>query len=168
MERRIQRIVFASLMAALICVTTLAIQIPSPLGGYINPGDALIILASSFLSPIYAFFAAAIGSALADVFVGYMLYVPATFAIKGMMALICALVIKKSFSNKVIILAAVGSLLSEIVMIVGYYVFEGFIYGFGASLVNVPFNAIQGGVGVILGTILVRAFANNRILNKNR
>ena len=39
-------------------------------------------------SPVYAFVSAGLGSALADVFSGYLVYAPATFVIKGLMALV--------------------------------------------------------------------------------
>ena len=55
----------------------------------------------------------------------------------------------------------VSGILAEIIMVLGYYVFEGFMYGFIASAVNIPANAIQGIVGLILGTILIRLSHNH-------
>ena len=49
-------------------------------------------------------------------------------------------------------------------MVFGYYVFEGFLYGFGASLVNIPANAVQGVAGLIIGTILVKIFEKSKII----
>ena len=56
----------------------------------------------------------------------------------------------------------VSGILAEIIMVLGYYVFEGFMYGFIASAVNIPANAIQGIVGLILGTILIKAFEKSK------
>ena len=75
------------MFAALICVATMIIKLPSPIGGYINVGDGIVLLCGWTLGPMYAFFVAGIGSALADIFAGYILYAPATFVIKGLMAL---------------------------------------------------------------------------------
>ena len=36
----------------------------------------------------------------------------------------------------------------EIVMVAGYYIFEGFMYGFAPSIVNIPMNGIQGIAGL--------------------
>ena len=83
-----QRIVMAALLAALTCVATMIIKIPSPLKGYLNLGDCVVLLAGWMLPPTYGFLAAGLGSALADTFSGYVTYVPATFVIKGLMALI--------------------------------------------------------------------------------
>ena len=43
-------------------------------------------------------------------------------------------------------------------MILGYFVFEGFLYGFAPSLVNIPANAVQGAAGLIVGLLLVKVF----------
>jgi len=163
-----QKIVFSSMIAALVCVATMVIKIPSPLGGYINLGDCIVLLAASVLSPWYGFFAAAIGSALADIFSGYAVYAPATFVIKGVMVLIAYGVYRllstriKPFASRII-----GGALSELFMIFGYFIFEGFIYGFGAVLVNVPANAVQGVAGLVVGMALVKLFEKNKIFLLN-
>lgn len=154
-----KKIVLTALMAALICVATMIIKIPSPLGGYINLGDCLVLISGWVLSPVYGFLAAGIGSALADLLSGYALYAPATFIIKGCMALI-AFGIFKLMKNKTRKLPArlIGGILAEIVMVGGYFIFEGFLYGFGASLVNIPPNCIQGVAGIVIGLLLVKVF----------
>ncbi len=154
-----KKIVLTALMAALICVATMIIKIPSPLGGYINLGDCLVLISGWILSPVYGFLAAGIGSALADLLSGYALYAPATFIIKGCMALV-AFGIFKLMKNKTRKLPSrlIGGILAEIIMVGGYFVFEGFLYGFGASLVNIPPNCIQGVAGIVIGLLLVKVF----------
>ena len=160
-----KRIVTASMLAALCCVATMIIKIPSPLKGYINLGDCVVLLSGWLLSPLYGFLAAGIGSALADVFSGYITYAPATFVIKGLMAIIAyfgfRLLHKRlgSFSSRII-----SGTLSEIIMILGYFIFEGFLYGFIPSLVNIPANAVQGVAGLIIGPILMKVFEKNKII----
>ena len=83
-----KKIVMAALIAALTCVATMIIKIPSPLEGYLNLGDCVVLLAGWTLSPIYGFLAAGLGSALADMFSGYVVYAPATLIIKDIMALL--------------------------------------------------------------------------------
>ena len=85
-----QRIVRAALLAALTCVATMIIKIPSPLKGYLNLGDCVVLLAGWMLPPVYGALAAGLGSGLADLFLGYVVYAPATFVIKGLMALVAA------------------------------------------------------------------------------
>ena len=92
MKNTLHKIIMAAMFASLACVATMIIKIPSPLNGYINLGDCVVLLAGWMLSPLYGFLAAGIGSALADVLSGYVMYAPATFIIKGMMALsVCLL-----------------------------------------------------------------------------
>lgn len=159
-----KQIVIAAMLAALTCVATMVIKIPSPLNGYLNLGDCVVLLAGWTLSPVYAFLAAGIGSALADLFSGYVLYAPATFVIKGLMALIAYYGFKLLNAKiGVRISRVIAGIFAEAVMVLGYFVFEGFIYGFGASAVNIPANSIQGVVGLILGYILVSVFKKNKI-----
>ena len=157
MHSKTKKIVIAALITALACVATMIIKIPSPLKGYINLGDCIVLVAGWMLSPIYGFLAAGLGSALADLFSGYITYAPATFIIKGAMALV-AFGCFKLLNKKTGKLAAqiIGAILAEIVMIAGYFVFEGFLYGFGPSLVNIPANAMQAVAGIIIGIILIK------------
>lgn len=50
-------------------------------------------------------------------------------------------------------------------MVLGYFVFEGPTYGFMASAVNIPANAVQGVAGLILGIVLVKIFKKSNIGN---
>ena len=164
MKTNTQKLVIASMLAALCCVATMIIKIPSPFKGYLNLGDCVVLLAGWIMSPAYGFGAAAIGSALADVFSGYVIYAPATFVVKGVMALI-AYFTQKVMQDKMgkTNSRIVGGILAEIMMIAGYFVFEGFLYGFAPSVVNIPANAVQGTVGLIVGIILVKMFEKTKM-----
>ena len=152
-----KKIVITALMASMVCVATMIIKIPSPMKGYLNIGDCIVLLCGWMLSGGYGFVAAGLGSALADLFSGYVLYAPATFIIKGAMALIafgcCKLMQKKTGRFPALL---VGAVLAEITMVLGYFVFEGFLYGFIPSAVNIPANAVQGAAGIILGIALMK------------
>ena len=164
MQSKTKKIVITALMAALVCVATMIIKIPSPLKGYINLGDCIVLLSGWLLSPGYGFLAAGIGSALADLLAGYVTYAPATFLIKGAMALI-AFECFKLMSQKLGKLPSqlIGGVLAEVLMILGYFVFEGFLYGFAPSIVNIPANAVQGVAGIIIGTALIKVFEKANI-----
>ena len=153
------------MLAALTCVATMVIKIPSPLNGYINLGDCIVLLSGWLLSPVYGFFAAGLGSALADLFSGYAAYAPATFLIKGLMALIACGGVKlfqkrvdKQFSR------IISGVTAELFMIAGYWLFEGFLYGFISSAMNIPANGLQGLAGLILGIILIHIFEKHKIM----
>ena len=157
MKTTAHKLVLSALLAALTCVATMIIRLPSVLGGYINLGDA-VVLASAFLLPKgYMFLSAGLGSALADLFAGYAVYAPATFVIKGLMT-IFAFDVFKLLHKKTTSLAAqiTGAVVAEIWMISGYLIFESFIYGFIPSLVNIPANAVQGVAGIVVGLMLTK------------
>lgn len=165
MNGKTKKIVIAALMAALACVATMIIKIPSPLNGYVNLGDCIVLVAGWMLSPTYGFLAAALGSALADVFSGYMTYAPATFLIKGVMALIAFYgfkVCRKRLGN--LTAGILSGIAAELFMILGYFVFEGFLYGFIPSAVNIPANGVQGIAGIVVGVLLAKIFEKSKVL----
>ena len=164
MHSKIKKIVLASLLAALVAVATMVIKIPSPMKGYLNLGDCAVLLAGWMLSPVYGFLAAGLGSAIADLILGYGTYAPATFLIKGLMALIAFYVLRLmhrgigKLPSRII-----GAVLAEIVMVMGYFVFEGFLYGFVPSAVNIPANAMQGVAGIVIGVSLIQVLERLRL-----
>ena len=165
MKSNTNKIVIASLLAALCCVATMIIKIPSPLKGYLNLGDCVVLLSGWLLSPVYGFLAAGMGSALADLFSGYVEYALATFIIKGLMAILAHFCFKKLHKKiRHTPSRIVGGILAETVMILGYFVFEGvFLYGFAPSVVNILPNAVQGTAGLIIGLILIKIFERSKI-----
>lgn len=166
MKTKTQKIVMAAMLAALVCVATMIVKIPSPLKGYLNLGDCVVLLSGWILSPVYGFLAAGIGSALADLFSGYVTYAPATFLIKGIMALIAYFGFAW-FQKGLPALPSriISGVLAEVFMVLGYLLFEGVLYGFVPSLVNIPANAIQGLAGLILGIVLIKIFEKSKILH---
>ncbi len=154
----------AALLAALVCVATMLIKVPSPLEGYLNLGDGVVLLAGWMLSPAYGFLAAGLGSALADLFSGYVIYAPVTFFIKGAMAIMAYFVFLLA-SKKIHTFASriISGFVAELLMVAGYFVFEGFLYGFAPSFVNIPANGIQGVAGIVLGIALVKVFEKSKI-----
>lgn len=167
MKTTTQKVVISAMLAALVCVATMIIKIPSPLKGYINLGDPIVLLCGWLLPPAYAFFAAGIGSALADVFSGYVTYAPATFVIKGLVAVIAfGIYYLLAKRTNHIVARIIGGTVAEIFMILGYFLFEGVLYGFVPSVVNIPANAVQGIAGVIFGIILINIFNKNKIIKQ--
>ncbi len=165
MHTKTKRLVLAAMLAAIACVATLIVKIPTPFKGYVNLGDGAVLLCGWMLGPVYGFAAAAIGSGLADLFAGYAIYAPATFLVKGLMATVCALLfslLRKYTPNLLARIA--GGLLAEALMVLGYFTFESVLYGAGAAALNLFANAVQGAVGLVLGTILATALAARRIL----
>ena len=164
--QKLKLTIISSLFAALICVATMVVKIPTPLNGYINLGDCLILVASFALPCSYGFLAAGIGSALADILSGYTAYAPASFVIKGLMVLIVFALTSLLKSKKQDLVKVLSGLSAELWMVLGYYIFEGFMYGFKPSLLNIPMNLIQGVAGLVLAVILIKVLEKQRVLEK--
>ena len=156
MNNNLKKLILAALFAALSCVATMSIRIPTPgTGGYIHPGDAIVILSGVILGPVWGFFAGGIGSALSDLIGGYFVYVPITFMIKGLVALAAGLLYQKIGKTQKSRYAAVvlGGVADIILVASGYFVCEYFIYGAGAAA-SIPANIIQGIGGLVISCIL--------------
>ena len=156
MNNNLKKLILAALFAALSCVATMSIRIPTPgTGGYIHPGDAIVILSGVILGPVWGFFAGGIGSALSDLIGGYFVYVPITFMIKGLVALAAGLLYQKIGKTQKSRYAAVvlGGVADIILVAGGYFVCEYFIYGAGAAA-SIPANIIQGIGGLVISCIL--------------
>lgn len=139
---------FCALFATLCCVSTLIVTIPLP-NGYFNVGDVFVLLSGWFLGPIYGALAAAVGSALADLWSGFALYAPATFFIKGLNAALAWLVaffIKKLLKKDSFdfIPRIAGAIAGETVMVLGYFLFEALLYGVAGGALALVGNAFQG------------------------
>ena len=147
-----RKYVQAALLAALCCVATLIIQVPSPMNGYVNLGDGFVLLSAFLLGPIYGGAAAGIGSMLADLVSGYGVYAPATFIIKFLMAF-CAGYILKIKNNGITRIAS--GIAAEIIMILGYFGFAALLMGegFGAAA-SIPGNAMQAVAGIVVSCVL--------------
>ena len=136
MNNNLKKLILAALFAALSCVATMSIRIPTPgTGGYIHPGDAIVILSGVILGPVWGFLAGGIGSALSDLIGGYFIYVPITFVIKGLVALAAGLLYQKIGKNQKsrYIAVILGGVADIILVAGGYFVCESFIYGAGAA-----------------------------------
>ena len=151
-DRKLQKLVLASLFAALTAVLTMVVRVPSPMGGYVNLGDCAVLLSAWVLGPVYGGAAAGLGSMLADL-LGYPLYAPGTLVVKGLMALAAGWLFAKlrSGNRSPLPALAASGLLGEAIMVGGYFLYEAapFPVGLGlAAAANVPFNLIQGAMGL--------------------
>ena len=162
-----KKIVFAALLAALACVATMIIKIPTPLGGYIHAGDAVVVLAGFLLGPVWGALAAGLGSGLADVISGYVLYAPGTFVIKAVVALLAGWIIGTKLIKNEFTKALVAGIIGGVVMVGGYMLYEAVFMGFGVgAAANIPMNCIQGAFGAVAGAALYIALSKTNYFNK--
>ena len=155
-NRSITHLVMASVLAALSCAATLVLTIPSPTGGYMNLGDTVVLLGAYLLGPWWGAAAGAIGSMLADLMAGYALYAPATFLIKGVMALLAAHLYR--FLGRKGGAVVLCGLLAESIMVFGYWFYDGLLMGsLAGAAVGIPSNLMQAAFGLAASTALTLA-----------
>lgn len=173
MNKKIYKLVLAAVFCALVFTLTW-ISFPAPSIGNVNVGDCMVILCGCVLGGPYAVAAAALGAALCDLASGYAIYAPGTLVIKALMVLVILLMRKFVFKKDNLLSVIIPGACAEVMMIVGYFIYESLIlgYGFGA-IANAPFNAIQGVIGLVVATLLFSVLKKAGILrmvaeNKNR
>lgn len=147
-DRRIRILVASGILAAVIFVLTAFLRIPIP-AGYIHLGDTGVFFAAMLLPPGVAAVCAGLGSALADL-IGFPAYVPVTFAVKGLTALVFALMWRRKDRLRYLAFLAV------LVIPVGYFLFELILYR-NFAWVDLPLNLLQSVVGAGLALALDRA-----------
>lgn len=160
-----RKLVICAIFAAICCVTTMVIAVPSfYTKGYINLGDVAVIITAYIVGGGYGAFAAGLGSALADASMSFYQYVPATFIIKSIMVLIGSFFFKsadkagsKKRENTRIV---VGVILTEVFMLIGYFVFELFLYKKGA-FASILGSSIQGIVCAVISVMAVLILKEN-------
>jgi len=165
-DNRLKKLVNAALFAALICVSTIAVQIPSPMNGYVNPGDGFVLLAGYILGPVWGGAAAGLGSMLADLFTGYGHYAPGTLLIKGLMALLAGSFYRMGKGHS-LSLRLLGGLLAEVFMVLGYFLYASLLLGRGlAAAASIPGNLMQAFVGLLISNLLLSLLQKSRVLEK--
>jgi len=152
-----RKMALAVALIMLAFITTLIIRIPIPVsGGYFNIGDVFVLFAALWLGPLYGLLVGALGPTLADC-VGYPQFIIATAVTKGLEGLIAGLIAGSGDKPQ---RKALGAYTGGSIIIVGYFVFEAFIYpaigrfapffavtNIGSAVVEVLPNALQAIVG---------------------
>lgn len=171
-----RKIALAAMFAALCCVATYVVKIPTPTKGYFNVGDIVVIISGLLLGPVWGAAAAGIGSMFTDVFSGYMVYAPATLVIKAAVAATAVLVFRKMGKKGPGLV--IGAVTGEILMVLGYFAFEcslmmvqsaenvSFYAAAAAAAAGIPMNILQGVVGIAGAVILYGIIQKNSYLKK--
>lgn len=148
-------------LMALTTVMTMIIQIPTiGTNGYLNLGDMVIFIAAMMLGKRGGFLVGGLGSAMADLLLGYTHYAPITLLVKGLEGYIAGSLLETKLGQSKPIFA---TMVAGIWMAWGYYIAEIFMYGAGAALVAVPGNLMQGGLGAVTAVVLYTALKKTRL-----
>ena len=158
-DANIKKLVLAALMAALTYVATSIVQIPSPMQGYVNLGDCIVLLSGWILGPWWGAAAGGIGSMLVDLLGGYGHYAP------GCMALVAALIVKAMKESKASYV--ISAVVSEVIMVLGYFGYASLLLGKGwGAAASIPGNLVQGAMGMVIGLVLLVVLKRSKALEK--
>ena len=148
-------------LVALTCLVTLFIRIPLPSRGYFNVGDVAVVFGGLILGLMHprqgiawAFVAAGLGSALADILGGFAIFAPLTFVAKGAEAGLAAWASHKKGPAQYLTLALGG-----LAMVAVYFFSEALLPNIGVqgAVAEIPANLIQAGGGAVGGLFAARA-----------
>ena len=159
-----KKMVMSAIFAALTFVATMVIQIRLTANGYVNIGDCMTVISGIFLGPFYGALAAGIGSVLADIITGYFIYAPVTFFVKALMAFLSAVVFRKINGVNKTLVVILCSLISETIMVLGYFFYEIAIVGLPVAVLGMNGNFLQAGFGVVCTTVLFIALSKNKYI----
>lgn len=145
-----------SLSAVMIAATaalTMLISVPFPLTrGYFNLGDAMVMLSGLLLGARLGGIAGGVGSAIADVLLGFGYFAPMTLLIKGTEGFLAGLI----GHNRKFPFRLAGVIAGAIAMLLGYFSVETPLYGIGAAIAEMTtINVLQVTFGAIISLILI-------------
>ena len=152
-----KKLVIGALMAALTCIATMIIKIPTPTLGYIHLGDGLVLLCGIVLGPL-----------------GGASWAPATLIIKALTAFVAGFLFHRmqhrfNGNGAKYLSIILGGIIGEAVMVFGYFVYEAGLAalasghfnsatlaaGIASSASGIPFNILQGVTGIVISLVLL-------------
>lgn len=162
----VRTLVITALFTALTCIATMVIQIRMTVTeGYVNIGDCFVLLGAWVLGPYFGAFAGGVGSALADLLSGYMHYVPGTFVIKALMAIVAAVLYRQIGKKHNRLGQLASGIAAELWMVLGYFLYAWLLLGKGsAAATSIPGNLLQGAIGIVAAVALIAALRESKAL----
>ncbi|NMM99473.1 ECF-type riboflavin transporter, S component [Bifidobacterium sp. DSM 109958] len=142
-----------AIMTAVTTVVTMFVKIPTPTRGYLNLSDTMIYFCAYAFGPWVGGLVGGLGPALGDLISGYPQWAIFTFVIDGVQALIVGAAVRKLRALDVVL----WSVIAGAWKVFGYFIAGGILSGWGPALGETVGNAVQAGVGLVLGFALFAA-----------
>lgn len=156
MKSSTKNICLTAVFAALICIVTIFIQIPIPLG-YFNIGNALILICCCLIPAPYGILAGSFGSAIADLITFPVWTIP-TLVIKALMPLLFY-ILKKTRLPLIPI-----AVISMLIPLAGYTLCGAIIYGsIATGISQLPGLIIEYAANIVLFSLLSIKFGKREI-----
>lgn len=131
-----RRLSVTGVFTALVCIATISftIYVPST-RGYFNIGETMVYTAALLFGPLVGAFAGGVGSMLADVFLCYYYYAPATLVIKALEGFLAGFLSRKgqafvkSHTRREwrIFTIEIGILVGILISLIGFLYYSGFV-----------------------------------------
>ncbi|GEK32221.1 membrane protein [Kurthia zopfii] len=155
-------LIITAMCIALVFVATLFLNIRLPIsvnGGLVHLGTAMLFITTLLFGPKKGMIIGAVGMGLFDLFSGWTLWAPFTFVTRGLQAWIVGTIAYSAYRNASSIpFNVMGILASVPVMLAGYYLCEGIIFGnWIAPATSIPGNLLQNAVGLVIAIPVVAA-----------
>jgi len=154
-KSKVRDMVETALLISLVFVATAFINIKLPIlssGGLVHLGTGMLFISAIVFGKKKAAIAGAVGMAIFDLTGAWALWAPFTFVVRGAMGYVMgAIAYSNNKKGNSIMLNILGIVVSGAVMIVGYYITEGIIYGnWLTPVASIPGNLTQIVVGSLL------------------
>ncbi|WP_130807610.1 ECF transporter S component [Senegalia massiliensis] len=151
-DNKIQNLTILGLLIALVAVSTMMIKIPVvSTEGYIHLGDSMIFLSAIIFGKKKGAIAGGIGSAMADLLLGYTHWIIPTLIIKGLMGYFVGLISNGESDNLINIRNSISLIFGALWMVFGYFVAGGIMKGsFLVAATSIPANSIQAFAGALI------------------
>ncbi|AOT71655.1 ECF transporter S component [Geosporobacter ferrireducens] len=151
-----KELVTSGLLISLVFIATKFINIRLPIsinGGLIHLGNTMLFLAAIVFGKKKGAVAGAFGMGLFDIASGWMAWAPFTFIIRGIMGyIIGSIAYAKGRDGRSFSWNLVGIVISGVIMILGYYITEGVLYGnWVTPMTSIPGNIVQILIGAAIG-----------------
>lgn len=161
-SRLIFQMVIVALGVAVSVLLTSFVFIPLPLGGgFLNFTDVFVVVYAMFFGPLTGGFVGALSGLMVDVILGYGFYAPFTFVVKLMEGLVVGFLFHQMKSKARFIAPFIGGLLMAILYVLPDYLV---INNWGAVLINLGLNIVQGLIGAALGITLFFILRKSKII----
>ncbi|MBN1678120.1 MAG: ECF transporter S component [Candidatus Thermoplasmatota archaeon] len=141
------------ILTALTTAVTMVLVVPfPPTRGFFNLGDAMVFFSALTFGMRAGAICGGIGSAIADVLLGFGYFAPITLVAKGSEGLVAGAIgrIKAGAPAAKLLGVAAGSLC----MVSTYFFSEWVLYGIGPAIAEVPVNVAQVLIGGSIGILL--------------
>lgn len=149
-----------AVLTALTTAVTMTLVIPLPTRGYFNIGDAMVFFSAFTFGWRAGMICGGIGSAMADLLLGFGFFAPITLVAKGSEGLVAG-ILGRTYGGatwaKILGIWAGGSC-----MVTTYFVGEWILFGFGNAALELPLNVGQVLFGGLIGLTLSQAISRYR------